>query len=103
MIPRASGLQIECGLFLGLTSDVGKPLQVMDVPCMCCGKAIHKKWLISPWETMELMAKLARVREDKGGLQGCAHHVKGKLFLQQLSRGRRIEGDRRRASPWSLR
>ena len=36
MIFRASGLQIECGLFLWLTSDVGKLLQVMDVPFMVC-------------------------------------------------------------------
>ena len=36
MIPRASGLQIECGLFLWLTSDVGKLLRVMDVTCMVC-------------------------------------------------------------------
>ena len=41
MIPRASGLQIECGLFLYLSSDVGKLLQVMDVPCMFYGKVIH--------------------------------------------------------------
>jgi hypothetical protein len=44
MIPGASKLQIECGLFLWLTSDVGKLLQVMVVPCMCCGKVIHQKW-----------------------------------------------------------
>ena len=42
MIPGTSGLQIECGLFLWLTSDVGKPLQVMDVLCMCCGKVVHQ-------------------------------------------------------------
>ena len=38
MIPRASGLQIKCGLLLWLTSDVGKLLEVMDVPCMGCGE-----------------------------------------------------------------
>ena len=38
MIPGASGLQIECGLFVWLTSDVGKLLQVLDVPCKCCGE-----------------------------------------------------------------
>ena len=32
----ASGLQIGCGLFLWLTSDDGKLLQVMDVPFMVC-------------------------------------------------------------------
>ena len=36
MIPGTSGLQIECGLFLWLSSDVGKLLQVMDVTCMVC-------------------------------------------------------------------
>ena len=41
MIPGASGLQIECGLFLRLTSDVGKLLEVMDVPCMGCGELDH--------------------------------------------------------------
>ena len=38
MIPGASGLQIECGLFLWLTSDVGKLLQVLDVTCMGCSE-----------------------------------------------------------------
>ena len=38
MIPGTSGLQIESGLFLWLSSDVGKLLQVMDVPCMGCGE-----------------------------------------------------------------
>ena len=36
MIPRASGLKIECGLFLWLTGDVGKLLQVIDVICIVC-------------------------------------------------------------------
>ena len=36
MILGASGLQIECGLFQWLSSDVGKLLQVMDVPSMVC-------------------------------------------------------------------
>jgi hypothetical protein len=34
MILGASGLQIECDLFLWVFSDVGKLLQVMDVTCM---------------------------------------------------------------------
>ena len=38
MIPGASGLQIECGLFLWLTSDMERLLEVMDVPCMGCGE-----------------------------------------------------------------
>ena len=37
-ISGASGLRIECGLFLWLASDVGKLLQVMDVTCMGCGE-----------------------------------------------------------------
>ena len=37
-IPGASGLQIECGFFLWLSSDVGKLLQVMDVTCMGYGE-----------------------------------------------------------------
>ena len=36
MIPGASELQIECGLFQWLSSDVGMLLQVMDVPSMVC-------------------------------------------------------------------
>jgi hypothetical protein len=44
MIPRASELQIKCGLFLWLTSNVEKVLQVMDAACMCCGKVVHQKW-----------------------------------------------------------
>jgi len=36
MIPGASGLQIECGLFLWLSSDVGMLLQGIDVACMEC-------------------------------------------------------------------
>jgi hypothetical protein len=36
MIPGASMLQIECGLFLWLSSDVKKLLKVMDLPCMGC-------------------------------------------------------------------
>ena len=36
MIPGASGLKIKCGLFLWLTGDVGKLLQVMDDICMVC-------------------------------------------------------------------
>ena len=40
-IPGASKLLIECGLFLYLFSDVGKLLQVLDVPCMGCGELDH--------------------------------------------------------------
>ena len=36
MIPGASGLQIECSLFLWLSSDVGMLLQGIDVACMEC-------------------------------------------------------------------
>ena len=32
MIPEASGHQIECGLFLWLSSDVRRLLNVLDVP-----------------------------------------------------------------------
>ena len=97
MIPGTSGLQIECGLFLWLSSDVGKLLQVMDVPCMGCGELdpIHGggghgrevKLMNWPWE----------VREDEIRLWGCAHHVLGKLHLQQFGPERLVVGDRRRA------
>ena len=40
-IPGASELRIKCGLFLWLSSDVGKLLQVLDVPCMGCGELDH--------------------------------------------------------------
>ena len=36
MILGASRLQIECGLFVWLSSDVGKLQQVLDVTCMVC-------------------------------------------------------------------
>ena len=31
-------VRIECGLFLLLSSDVGKLLQVLDETCMGCGE-----------------------------------------------------------------
>ena len=33
---RGIGVQIECGLFVWLSSDVGKLQQVLDVTCMVC-------------------------------------------------------------------
>ena len=85
MIPGASGLQIECSLFLWLSSDLGKFLQVMDVTCMGCGELdlIHggggHGW------SKNSMGMDKGIGEDDVGLWGCAHHVKEGLQLQQLA------------------
>ena len=60
MIPGASRLQIKCGLFLWLSGDVGKLLQVLDVTCMVCveldpihgggGHGWEVKLMGWPWE-----------------------------------------------------
>ena len=54
-IPGASGLQIDYGLFLWLSSDVGNLLQVLDVPCMGYG---------------ELALSMAVVAMDEGEAHG---------------------------------
>ena len=41
MDAEQSGLRIECDLFLSLSSDVGKLLQMLDVTCMGCGELDH--------------------------------------------------------------
>ena len=94
MIPGASRLQIECGLFLWLTSYVGKLLQVMDVPCMCYGelKLIHGS--DGHGEGKNSMGMAKGLGEDDVGLCGYAHHVLGDLQHQQLSQERSMEGDR---------
>ena len=43
---------------------------------------------------MELMGKLARVREDEDELRGCAHHALGDIYLQQFTTVWTEEGDR---------
>jgi hypothetical protein len=80
-IPRASGLQIECGLFLWLSSDVGNLLQVFDVPCMGCGelKLVHGE--NHHERAMELNGMLAWVEGRMGEGLGLAHHVVGELYL----------------------
>ena len=91
MIPGASGLQIECGLFLWLTNDMGKLLQVMDVPCI---ELIHggdgHVW------GKNSMGMAKGLGEDDVRLWGCAHHVKEGLQLQKLTPGE-LEGVDR---PW---
>jgi len=93
-IPGASGLQTECGLFLWLSSNVGKLLQVLDVICMVIveleivhGGNHHER-------AMELNGMLARVGEDEDGLRGCAHHDLRMLQMKQLGQRCCMEGDR---------
>ena len=43
---------------------------------------------------MELMGKLARVREDEDELWGCAHHALGDFYLLQFTSVLPKEGDR---------
>ena len=43
---------------------------------------------------MELMGKLASVREDEDELWGCAHHALGDFYLQQFTSVWPEEGDR---------
>ena len=56
MISGASGLQIKCGLFLWLSSDVRKLFQVLDVSCMVCEELvlIHGgNPPLGPWSSWE--------------------------------------------------
>ena len=43
---------------------------------------------------MELMGKLARVREDEDEHRGCSHHALGEFYLQQFALVWPEEGDR---------
>ena len=56
MIPGASGLRIECGLFLWLSSDVGNLLQVLDVP-----------WWWWPWSVWSSNTSMVVVDMDERG------------------------------------
>ena len=71
-------------MFLWLSSDVGKLLQVMDVPCMGCGELYLVNGGNHHGGDMELMGELARVREDEDGRHGGSHHALGKLQTKQL-------------------
>ena len=79
MISGASGLQIECGLFLWLTSDVGKLLQVIDVACMVCVELKLVNGEIHHERAMELNGVGIRDRRDEDRLRGLPHRGVGKL------------------------
>jgi hypothetical protein len=57
MIPGVSRLQIECGLFLCLSSDVGKLLKVMDVLCMGCGELVPNNGEMHHWRPRSSMGR----------------------------------------------
>jgi hypothetical protein len=71
MILEASGLQIECGLFLWLSSDVGKLLKVMDVSCMGCGELVPNNGERHHWRPRSSMGRameLGRMGKKTWGL-----------------------------------
>lgn len=79
MISRASGLQIKCNLFLWLSSDVEKLLQVMDVSCIKCGELILINGRNHHGRGMELMGVGDSDGEDEDRLHGEPHHAMGNL------------------------
>jgi len=85
MILGASELQIECSLFLWLTSDVGKLLQVLDVTCMVVVELELVHGGNHHGRDMELMGVGDRDGEDEDGLRGEPHHTVGNLQTQQLA------------------
>lgn len=102
VIPMASGLQIECVLFLRSSSDVKNLLQVLDVSCIKCGEIelIHGGGAMDGTRGHgDGHGRWVRIED---GFQGCAHHALGKVHLLLFGLGRLVEGYLHRASPWSL-
>ena len=79
MIPGASGLQIECSLFLWLSSDVGKLLQVLVVPCIKSGKLDLVNGEIHHERAIQLNGVGVRDGGDDDRLRGLNLHGVGVL------------------------
>ena len=67
-IPGASGLQIECGLFLWSPSDVRNSFLVLDSSCAKCAKVTPNHGEKHRWRAMEFMGKVIGMgKKDFGG------------------------------------
>jgi hypothetical protein len=75
MIPGASGLQIECGLFLWFARDVEKLLKVIDSICVDYGELVLIHGEIHHWRTMELDRNGDWEGMMKMDVVGESHHV----------------------------
>ena len=78
-------------MFLWLSSDVGKLLQVMDVPCMV---VVELAPINHHWRPRSSMGWPCEVGEDEDGRRGFSHHTLGKLLLHQLGLERLVMEDR---------